>query len=227
MDLPLLFVVYAITQNQEVVCVDHNGLLILPRYEPERIYGNEAITSALMRQIRESMRMNGKVHLVDADRHRAHEPAKNTFADLHADHDEDCEDDDYLEALLHGIDPRTTPEEIAMKDDSPFRVCVAENCIPCEKEPENQDLSPYAQWANELFAYQEFSEWDAHRKAREAQEKKIVRMPVGEWNMRISLGTVKDKISVMATQIAQEWIAMAKPPSFPRKTKRENYKRKK
>ncbi len=227
MDLPLLFVVYITTNNKEIVCINHNGLLILPRYEPERIYSKEAITSALMRQIQESMRINGKVNLVDAERHRVHEPKKNTLTNLPADDNENCEDDDYFEGLLHGIDPRTTPEEIAMKDDSPFRVCVAYDCIPCAEEPKNPRTSPYGQWASELFTYQKFEEWDANRKARKAQEKKIVRMPVEEWNTRISLGTIKDKISVMATEIAQEWIAMIKPPSFPRKTKKKAMGKKK
>src|SRR3989344_9510173 len=221
MDLPLLFVLYITTKNEEVVCINHNGLLILPRYEPERIYGSEAITNALARQMQESMRVNGKVHLVDTERHRAHEPEKNTFADLHADHDEDCEDDDHLEALLYGIDPLTTPEEIAMKDDSPFRVCVATDCIPCEKEPENPMISPYVQWANELFTYQDFEEWDADRKARKVQEKKIMRISVELWNDMIMCGGITDKISIMATTIAQEWIATVKPPSFPRKNQRK------
>ncbi|MDO8582549.1 MAG: hypothetical protein Q7R63_00950 [bacterium] len=224
MDLPLLFVLYITTKNEEVVCINHNGLLILPRYEPERIYGNEAITNALARQMQESMRVNGKVHLVDTERHRAHEPEKNTFTDLHADHDEDYEDDDYLEALLHGIDPRTTPEEIAMKDDSPFHVCVATNCVPCEKEPEDHTTARWVQWgrwAQTVGNDDDIETWDAKRKADKEHEKKIMRMPIERWNDMIMCGEITDKISIMATTIAQVWIATVKPPSFPRKNQRK------
>lgn len=221
MDLPLLFVLYITNGINEVVCINHNGLLILPRYEPERIYGSEAITNALARQMQESMGMYGAVNLVDASHHHANEPEKNTLADLHTDEDEDCNNDEYLEALLHGIDPKMTPEEIAMKDDSPFRVCVAHNCTPHERDLRKSSMSPYAQWANELFTYQDFREWDADRKAREAQEKKIIRIPSEKWDSMIAAGEIKDKISVVATKIAQTWIAMFKPPSFPRKTPRK------
>ncbi len=205
----------------EIICINHNGLLILPRYEPERIYGSEAITNALARQMQESMGVYGAVNLVDTDQHHAHEPEKNTLANLHADEDEDCNDDEYLEVLLHGIDSKMTPEEIAIKDDSPFRVCVAHNCTSCEEELKKPSMSPYAQWASELFTYQDFKEWDADRKAREAQEKKIIRISVTQWNSMIAAGEIKDKISVVATKIAQAWIAMLKPPSFPRKTARK------
>lgn len=222
-DLPSLFILYMTTENDEVICINENGLLILPRYEFDAVYGSEAITTAVGRQMEKAMGyrgMRGKINLADAGQHYEHEPQEMTLATLHTDEDEDMDDAEF-ERMLKGIDPKKTPAELAMENDCAFRVCVALECVPCERELEDLTMSPYARWANELFTYQPFSEWDAARKTRAAQEKKVACVPIVTWDAMIAEDEIKDRKSIMATKIAKIWITTAKPPSFARKTPRK------
>ena len=52
-DQPFVFVIFALTTNNEVICLTESKQLILPRYEFQRINQKEAITNALKRQIEE------------------------------------------------------------------------------------------------------------------------------------------------------------------------------
>lgn len=220
-DLPFLFVLYMTTANQEVICVNNNGLISLPRYEFDAVYGSEAITTAIARQMEVSMGfsgIDGKISLADTEYHYEHEPEKE--ASLVALYDEDEDDDAPLTEMMYGINPKKTPAEIAIENDSPFRVCVAHDCIPCEKIPEDSTSSPYVKWARELFTYQLFPEWDKERKDRITQEKKIILIPINRWNDMILSREITDTVSIMATKIAHAWIAQPKAISTPRKTKK-------
>lgn len=228
-DLPSLFVLYMMTVQGEVIHINENGSLILPRYEFEARYGSEAITTAIGRQMEKEIGyygMRGHINLADTGKHYAHESEELTLTATLTDDDDEMDDAEF-EKMLNGIDPKRTPAELAMKNDYPFRVCVAYGCIPCEKDTKENVTAPFVLWARELFTYTPFPEWDADRRTQAAREKKIMRMPYAQWDAMIASGDITDRISVIATKIAEAWIAQVKPPSFPRKTKRENYTRKK
>ena|SRR3989344_2528494 len=210
-DLPFLFILYMVTESQEIVCVNENGTIILPCYEFEARYGNEAITTALARQMEQCMGYRTPSHaisLADTTEHYEHESEKGLFTNI------DNDDDEYE------VNPTMIAEKMTTMNDCPFRVCVAYNCVPCEKHSEDPTLSPFVLWTRETMEYRVFEEWDAERKARAAQEKKITRIPVMRWNDMIMSGEIDHVISAMATKIAQTWIATAKPPSFPRKNQK-------
>lgn len=218
-DLPFLFVLYMITDNQEIICVEEQGKIILPRYEFDAVYGSEAITTALARQMESALGytgMDGKISLADAKRHYKHEPKEEPRGSR------SHNSEDIMEELLYGINFKKRSAELAIEKDVPFRVCVAYDCVPLEKAAElSHAMTPRGQWASELFTYQPFEDWLAEKQARMKQEEKITRMPIEDWHAMITCGKVTDDISVMATAIAEAWIAKEKPPSFPRKNQKK------
>ncbi|MSR73594.1 MAG: hypothetical protein EXS60_00840 [Candidatus Pacebacteria bacterium] len=209
-----------VTESQEIVCINNDGSISLPSYEFDAVYGSEAVTTALERQMEEKIGyrgMGGKISLADAKQHYEYELEELLLAAPNVDDDDDITEAEF-EKMLNGVDPKRTTAELAMANNSPFRVCVACDCIPCERKQEDRTTAPMVLWAREIFTYQPPSEWNAEREARTAQEKQTMRMPIEQWDTMIASGEITDRISVMATKIAQKWIATIKPMPSARKT---------
>lgn len=186
---PFLFVIFALTTDDQVICVTESKKPVLPRYEFQPNNESEAITNALKRQIQEDT------------------------------------DYDMREVDLTNWEVQHTAK--GKRRDILFRVCCALECVRRETEQSAQPVSPFpfVQWAQEKTykeKFEPFEVWNARRIARcETEKNKIILIPFNEWHDMVERGEVTDTLSVAATEIAEKWIALVKPPSFPRKNKLE------
>lgn len=184
-DQPFLFVIFALTANNEVMCITETNELVLPRYEFQRINQKEAITNALKRQIGEDTGY------------------------------------DTREIILTDFKIHHTAE--GRRRNKPFRVCLAHGCIPRETEESARPISPFpfVQWGlekNYSEKFESFQAWSARKKREpETEKNKVTLIPFDAWNGMIERKEVTDLLSVAATEMAIQWMAFPKPPSFSRK----------
>lgn len=207
-DEALTFVFFALTREDEVICISEAEGIRLPQYEFQVRHGNECITDALARQMPDYIGYapaNGKVALAETGIRGTGETKKaSSLAPLRV--DDDDEDDGGASEM---------PE--AYGADFPFRVCVAHACIPHITETADEDTAPFVKWARMLMEYTPFLEWDRARKARIMRKQHIILVPQAEWYEMICDGGVTDGVSVIATEAARAWLVQPKFSSFAQK----------
>lgn len=100
--------------------------------------------------------------------------------------------------------------------DTPFRVCLAHGCVYCKPEPPAHPVSPFpfVQWAakkNYSEKFESFEAWRAREIAEsEAEKNKVTLIPLEGWNGMVERKEVTDTLSVVATEMAIQWMAFQK-----------------
>ncbi len=210
---PILFVVFALTDNNEVICINDCGTILLPRYEFQLRDGKECITDALYRQMQNDIGYQttlGTITIADTEQHHAKKPVAIARITPHT-AEEDIDDE---EEFFRWIDPKKIPKDIVEEKNCFFRVCVACGCIPCEPEENNVTEAPFVQWARwaqSIYHNDSFEVWEGRRQARVATKNKVILLPLDRWDDMILNNEITDEISISATPIAHAWITKPKP----------------